>query len=107
MVSFRRDVSIKALTDNAELTSLSSILGLEFGKNYEDSIKELRYGRVMLMTDQDTDGSHIKVSETIVWGDGLFVVFFPCQTSLTQLTLTLLKKNKSGTDNELFSLFLA
>lgn len=33
--------------------------GLQFGKVYEDT-KSLRYGRLMIMTDQDQDGSHIK-----------------------------------------------
>lgn len=54
-----RDASIKQVTDNAEITNLKKILGLETGKVYQDTNK-LRYGKVMIMTDQDHDGSHIK-----------------------------------------------
>ena len=54
-----RDASTKQITDNAEITNLKKILGLESGKEYKN-LKSLRYGRVMLMTDQDHDGSHIK-----------------------------------------------
>lgn len=35
------------------------ILGLKFNHTYEDT-KQLRYGHLMIMTDQDHDGSHIK-----------------------------------------------
>lgn len=46
------------------------ILGLKFNHTYEDT-KQLRYGHLMIMTDQDHDGSHIKgtyvpLSETMV-----------------------------------------
>ena len=54
-----RDASIKQVTSNAEITNIKKILGLESGKVYKD-IKKLRYGKVMIMTDQDHDGSHIK-----------------------------------------------
>jgi len=54
-----RDASMKQITDNAEITNLKKILGLEVGKDYKDTSK-LRYGKVMIMTDQDHDGSHIK-----------------------------------------------
>ena len=57
-----RSVSVNQLAKNAELKSICTILGLQFDKSYEtwDERNELRYGHVMLMTDQDTDGSHIK-----------------------------------------------
>ena len=35
------------------------IVGLSNGKKYKD-VKPLRYGKIMMMTDQDVDGSHIK-----------------------------------------------
>jgi len=54
-----RDATIKEKTANKEITHLKRIIGLEHGKSYKD-IKKLRYGRVMIMTDQDVDGSHIK-----------------------------------------------
>ena len=54
-----RDVSADKFAKNEELTAIKKILGLEQGKVYSD-LKSLRYGRVMVMADQDLDGSHIK-----------------------------------------------
>ena len=54
-----RDSSIDQIMKNTEITNLKKILGLETGKKYKDT-KSLRYGKVMIMTDQDHDGSHIK-----------------------------------------------
>ena len=42
-----------------EIAELKKIVGLESGKTYVD-IKSLRYGRILIMTDQDYDGSHIR-----------------------------------------------
>jgi len=55
-----KDVSYQKITDNAEITALKKILGLEQNKDYTNDINSLRYGRIMIMTDQDHDGSHIK-----------------------------------------------
>ena len=54
-----RDASIQQIMKNSEITNLKKILGLETGKIYKDT-KSLRYGKIMIMTDQDHDGSHIK-----------------------------------------------
>jgi DNA topoisomerase-2 len=61
-----RDFTVKQVMDNQELSNVVKILGLEFGKQYT-SIETLRYGSVMIMADQDIDGSHIK---------GLIINFF-------------------------------
>ena len=54
-----KDAPMAKKTANEELTRIKRILGLEHGRVYKD-LKQLRYGRVMIMTDQDVDGSHIK-----------------------------------------------
>lgn len=52
----------KKISDNKEIKEIKQILGLETGKNYtnQDVEKKLRYGKILFMTDQDLDGSHIK-----------------------------------------------
>ncbi|KAJ7542297.1 hypothetical protein O6H91_10G100200 [Diphasiastrum complanatum] len=54
-----REASHKQIMDNAEINNIKQILGLQHGKDYENT-KSLRYGHMMIMTDQDHDGSHIK-----------------------------------------------
>ena len=63
-----RGESIKKITENKEITEIKKILGLETDKIY-DSTTELRYGKILFMTDQDLDGSHIK---------GLGINMFEC-----------------------------
>ncbi|XP_028053931.1 dymeclin-like [Camellia sinensis] len=46
-----REASHKQIMENAKITSIKQILGLQHGKQY-DSVKTLRYGHLMIMTDQ-------------------------------------------------------
>ena len=58
-----RGEQVKRIAENKEIAEIKKILGLETGKEYgtmNDVNKSLRYGRVLFMTDQDLDGSHIK-----------------------------------------------
>lgn len=58
-----RGEQVKKISENKEITDIKKILGLEAGKQYntiEDVYENLRYGKVMFLADQDTDGSHIK-----------------------------------------------
>jgi len=75
-----RGEAVKKITDNKEITEIKQILGLVTGKKYlnlEDVNNSLRYGKVLFMTDQDLDGSHIK---------GLGINLFSCEwPTLTQI----------------------
>jgi DNA topoisomerase-2 len=58
-----RGESLKRINENKEIVEIKQILGLEVGKDYkslEVLEKSLRYGKILFMTDQDLDGSHIK-----------------------------------------------
>ena len=51
----------KRVSENKEINEIKKILGLETGKKYtKENIKQLRYSKVLFMTDQDLDGTHIK-----------------------------------------------
>jgi DNA topoisomerase-2 len=75
-----RGEATKKISENKEITDLKKILGLENGKVYatiDDVNRNLRYGKIMVMTDQDLDGSHIK---------GLCINLFHSEwASLTQI----------------------
>ena len=54
-----REANVKQINGNAEIVNIKKIMGLESNKKYTN-IKSLRYGKIMIMTDQDHDGFHIK-----------------------------------------------
>jgi DNA topoisomerase-2 len=57
-----RGEPLSKIGGNKEITEIKQILGLEHGKEYteKDVTSKLRYGKILFMTDQDLDGSHIK-----------------------------------------------
>lgn len=56
-----RDATHAQIMKNEEIMNLVEIMGLKFGTTYDESnVKSLRYGHLMIMADQDHDGSHIK-----------------------------------------------
>ncbi len=58
-----RGETTKKVAENNEIKDIKKILGLESGKEYktiEEVHQNLRYSKVVFMTDQDLDGSHIK-----------------------------------------------
>lgn len=56
-----RDAKQKQIDANTEMVNIKKILGLQGGKDYSGAnINELRYGRIMILSDQDVDGDHIK-----------------------------------------------
>ena len=61
LLNVRGELS-KKISENKEITEIKKILGLETGKEYNPELVAtcLRYSKVLFMTDQDLDGSHIK-----------------------------------------------
>uniref|UniRef100_A0A7S3EQK6 DNA topoisomerase 2 n=1 Tax=Rhodosorus marinus TaxID=101924 RepID=A0A7S3EQK6_9RHOD len=57
-----RDQTTKTVAKNEELTNIVRVLGLKYGADYSKPQERatLRYHKIMLMTDQDHDGHHIK-----------------------------------------------
>ena len=64
-----RDATEKKIYENDEINNIKKIIGLEIDKEY-DNTTNLRYGKIMIMTDQDYDGFHIK---------GLLINLFHCK----------------------------
>jgi DNA topoisomerase-2 len=70
-----RGENVKKINENKEIAELKKIIGLESGRKYNDMNdvhKYLRYSKIIFMTDQDLDGSHIK---------GLCINLFQCEWS--------------------------
>lgn len=95
-----REASTSQINSNQEITDLKKILGLKSGQSYtKDNINELRYGAIMIMTDADEDGSHIK--GLII---NFFDYFFPSLLEIKgfiQILVTPLVKVSKG--NQIFS----
>ena len=56
-----RNAGMKQIADSREITGIRTALGLQVGVDYtlDENYKKLRYGKVMIVSDADSDGKHI------------------------------------------------
>nr|XP_029519985.1 DNA topoisomerase 2-beta-like [Oncorhynchus nerka] len=99
-----REATHKQIMENAEINNIIKIVGLQYKKSYDDpeSLRSLRYGKIMIMTDQDQDGSHIK---------GLLINFFHHNwpsllkhTFLEEFITPIVKVNKNKQEHAFYSI---
>jgi DNA topoisomerase-2 len=87
-----KDALVAKISANEEIANLKKILGLQQGKKYTN-LSELRYGKIMLMTDSDVDGSHIKGLLFNVF-QSLWPSLFAHKGFLTSMLTPILKVSK-------------
>lgn len=90
------------IADNEEITNIKKILGLQNGKEYQD-VKELRYGKIMVMTDQDVDGSHIKGLIFNVF-DSLWPSLMQKEGFITSMITPIIKATKNNSIQSFYTL---
>jgi DNA topoisomerase II len=55
-----REATARQIATNAEILALKQILGLQQNADYSKSKSSLRYGRMIILSDADLDGYHIR-----------------------------------------------
>jgi len=89
-----KDSKLESIEENREFIELKKIIGLQQGSDYSASTNSLRYGRVILMTDADVDGDHIKGL-----GFNLFHEFWPSLLKIDGFFCSLLTPIVKATHN--------
>ena len=94
-----KDTSDAKVEHTKEIAELKKIIGLTSGKKYTD-VKDLRYGSIMIMTDQDLDGSHIRGLLINLFHE-LWHELIAIPGFLTYMATPIVKANK-GKENRMF-----
>ncbi|GAA5960302.1 hypothetical protein JCM3765_002536 [Sporobolomyces pararoseus] len=97
-----REATGKALLDNAEIQAIKQIMGLQQGKVYQNT-DSLRYGSLMIMADQDHDGSHIK-GLIINFLDYWFPSLLKLQNFLVEFITPIVKVSKNKKEISFFTI---
>ena len=110
-----RGMGISQLTGIADVENLCKVLGLHPSKRYDpvaDAADQgMRYGRVMVMADQDEDGTHIKglvfnlfasIWPSLLEKDGFLQAF---RTPLLKVTVPSTRGKKGGGAPRVFSFY--
>ncbi|CDJ51722.1 DNA topoisomerase II, putative [Eimeria brunetti] len=97
-----REASFKQLKENREIQNILRILGLQINDKVQDT-RGLRYGSLMIMTDQDYDGSHIK-GLLINMLHHYWPQLLQCNHFLTEFVTPIVKVSKGSVEKAFFTL---
>ena len=102
ILNVRGDSKKIVMLNNKEINELKKIMGLESDKKYTNT-NELRYGRIMILTDQDEDGSHIKgLFFNLI--EELWIELFNTNNFLVSMLTPIVKVKKGKTVRSFYSL---
>lgn len=88
--------------NNVELNHMKQILGLEQDIKYKD-VTKLRYGHILIMTDQDYDGSHIK-GLLMNWFDTFWPELLQIEGFIQCMQTPIVKVFKKGKEQSFYSI---
>jgi len=97
-----RDESLKASEDNIEISNIMKIIGLNFNTEYINT-NNLRYNEIIILTDQDVDGFHIK-GLLINLFDTLFPTLLDLDNFITCLSTPLVIATKGNKQIKFYNL---
>jgi DNA topoisomerase-2 len=94
-----------SISNNKEIVNIIQALGLQHGMDYsiDKNFETLRYGRVMLLTDQDVDGYHI-MGLIINMFDYLFPTLLERQGFITCMHTPIMKIQYKNEDLRFYNL---
>ena len=97
-----RDQTSTKIADNDEINNIKKIIGLENGRTY-DSVADLRYGKIMVMTDADTDGIHISGLLFNIF-DSMWPSLLKCNQFMTSLLTPIVRCQKQNDVQQFYNL---
>lgn len=97
-----KDQTVKKICENEEISNLKKILGLETGKEYK-TVDDLRYGKIMILTDADEDGHHIKGLLFNMF-HSMWPSLVKCNEFMTSMLTPIVKVSKASVVKPFYSL---
>jgi len=101
-INVKDEKNIKKLSENTEIANIKKIMGLETNKKYKD-LSTLRYGKILILTDQDEDGSHIKGLIFTLF-EHLWPTLFKMDGFLNSMLTPIVKASHKKDTHEFYSL---
>lgn len=97
-----REATKKQLLENEELNNLKKIIGLQQGKEY-NNVDSLRYGKIIILTDQDNDGMHIRSLVVNIFAT-LWPSLLKINGFLSTMNTPLIKATKRGVVKQFYTM---